>query len=102
MKGFFNFIREQGIIGLAVAFIFGTAVTKLVTAFITDLINPILGLILGVAGGLKNAYFTLGSAKFLYGDFISSLIDFTIIAAIVYFCVKFLRLDRLDKTKSHK
>lgn len=99
MKGFINFIREQGVVGLAVGFILGGAVSKFVTAFITDLINPILGVILGMAGGLKDAYFSIGSVKFMYGDFISSLIDFVVVAAVVYFGVKAFKLDRLDKKK---
>lgn len=100
MKGFINFIREQGVVGLAVGFILGGAVSKFVTAFITDLINPILGVILGIAGGLKDAYFSIGSVKFMYGDFLSSLIDFIVVAAVVYFAVKILKLDRLDQKKS--
>lgn len=99
MKGFLNFIREQGVVGLAVGFILGGAVSKFVTAFITDLINPILGLILGMAGGLKDAYFSIGTIKFMYGDFVSSLIDFAVIAFVVYFSVHGLKLDRLDKKK---
>lgn len=100
MKGFVDFIREQGVIGLAVGFLLGGAVSKFVTAFITDLINPILGVILGMASGLKEAYFTIGTVKFMYGDFISSFIDFIIIALVVYFGVRALKLDRLDKKKS--
>jgi large conductance mechanosensitive channel len=100
MKGFLDFIRERGVVGLAVGFILGGAVSKFVTAFITDLINPILGVILGMAGGLKEAYFTIGTVKFMYGDFISSFIDFLVICLVVYFGVRILKLDRLDKKKS--
>lgn len=100
MKGFLNFVREQGVVGLAVGFILGGAVSKFVTAFITDLINPILGVILGMAGGLKDAYFSIGTVKFLYGDFISSLIDFVVVSLVVYFGVRVLKLDRLDKKKT--
>jgi large conductance mechanosensitive channel len=99
MKGFINFIREQGVVGLAVGFLLGGAVSKFVTAFITDLINPIIGVILGMAGGLKEAYFNIGTVKFMYGDFISSLIDFIVICLVVYFSVRILKLDRLDKKK---
>ncbi|MFA6007583.1 MAG: MscL family protein [Candidatus Shapirobacteria bacterium] len=102
MKGFLNFIREQGVVGLAVGFILGGAVAKFVTAFITDLISPILGVILGMAGGLKDASLNIGPVKLFYGDFISSFIDFLVIASVVYFGVKLLHLDRLDKPKSSK
>ena len=99
MKGFINFILEQGAVGLAVGFILGGAVSKVVTAIVADLVNPILGMLLGVVGGLKESSFQLGSAKILYGDLISTAIDFAVIALVVYFGVKLLRLDKLDKKK---
>ncbi len=100
MKGFLDFIREQGVVGLAVGFILGGAVSKLVTAIITDIVNPILGLALGMTAGLKEASLDIGSAKILYGDLISVFIDFTVIAFVVYFGVKLLKLDKLDKKKN--
>jgi large conductance mechanosensitive channel len=99
MKGFINFVREQGVIGLAVGFILGGAVSKVVSALVTDIINPILGLIIGAAGELKTASITIGSAKILYGDLISVLIDFLIISLVVYYGVKGLGLEKLDKKK---
>jgi large conductance mechanosensitive channel len=100
MKGFLNFIREQGVVGLAVGFVLGGAVAKFVTAFINDLISPIIGVILGMAGGLKDASLNIGPVKLFYGDFISSFIDFTVIALVVYFGVRILKLDKIDKKKS--
>ena len=99
MKGFIDFIREQGVVGLAVGFILGGAVSKVVSAVITDLVNPLLGLALGTVGGLKTAAFNLGSAAILYGDMISVLIDFIVVALVVYFGVKIIGLDKLDKKK---
>jgi large conductance mechanosensitive channel len=99
MKGFLEFIREQSVVGLAVGFLLGGAVAKLVASFVTDIINPIIGLITGAAGDLKNASFQIGPASIMYGKFISSLIDFIIIAFVVYFVVKGLKLDKLDKKK---
>jgi large conductance mechanosensitive channel len=99
MKGFLNFIREQGVVGLAVGFILGGAVSKVVTAIVTDLINPVLGLALGAVGGLKNASFGIGSARVMYGDFVSVFIDFIVVALVVYFGVTLLKLDKLDKKK---
>lgn len=97
MKGFLDFIREQGVVGLAVGFILGGAVSKLVSAVVTDIINPILGAFLGSLGGLKNAYLSIYNTKIMYGDLLSVLIDFIIIASVVYFGVKKLGLDKLDK-----
>lgn len=97
--GFMDFIREQGVVGLAVGFILGAAVAKVVSSLVNDIINPLVGLALGSADGLKAASFKVGSATIAYGDFLSTLIDFAIVAAVVYFGVKLLRLDRLDKKK---
>jgi large conductance mechanosensitive channel len=99
MKGFMNFIREQGVVGLAVGFILGGAVSKVVTALITDVINPLIGLAIGKTAGLQTASFKVGAAKILYGDFLSVFIDFIVIALVVYFGVKLLGLNKLDKKK---
>jgi len=102
MKGFLNFVREQGVVGLAVGFLLGGAVSKLVTALITDIVNPLLGIILGLAGNFKEASWTIGGSTLMWGNFVSSLIDFGVIAAIVYFGVHGLGLDKLDKPKDKK
>ncbi len=93
MQGFLEFIRKQGVVGLAVGFLLGGAVSKMVTALVTDLVNPILGLILGVTAGLKDAKWQVASAVIPWGDFVASLIDFIVIAAVVYYGVKALGLD---------
>lgn len=100
LVGFMDFVREQGVLGLAVAFMLGGAISKVVTSLVNDLINPLLGIVLGAAGNLKDAYFTLGPAKFMWGNFVNSLIDFIVIACVVYFGVKKLGLDKLDKKKA--
>ena len=99
MRGFLEFIRERGVIGLAVGFILGGAIAKLVTAFVNDLVNPVVGIFLGKVGGLKAVYFQFAGVKVMWGDFVASLIDFLILALVVYISVKALRLDRLDKKK---
>ncbi len=97
LAGFMDFIRKQGVVGLAVGFILGGAVSKVVSALVTDIISPILGLVLGAAEGLKTASLKLGSAELMWGDFLSVLIDFLVIALVVYYGVKALKLDQLDK-----
>ncbi|MFA5532423.1 MAG: MscL family protein [Candidatus Shapirobacteria bacterium] len=99
MKGFIEFIKSQGVIGLAVGFIMGASITKLITSFVTDIINPLVGLLLGSIGDLKNVYFQIGSTKIFFGSFISSIIDFIIIALIVYFGVKILGINKSKKSK---
>ncbi len=99
MKNFMNFVREQGVVGLAVGFILGGAVSKLVTSMVADLVNPLLGILLGKAQGLTTYTFMLSGAEVRLGSFLSSLIDFIVIAAIVYIGVKKLGLDKMDKKK---
>lgn len=99
MRGFLNFIREQGVIGLAVGFLLGGAVSKLVASLISDIINPFLSLLMGFAGNFKDAYITMGSSKLMWGNFVSTLIDLLIVSAIVYYGVHGLGLDKIDKPK---
>lgn len=98
--GFMDFIREQGVVGLAVGFILGGAVAKLVSSLVADIINPIVGQLLGAGGGLKTATLKFGQVTIAYGNFLVTLIDFAIVAAVVYFGVKILKLDKLDKKKA--
>jgi large conductance mechanosensitive channel len=100
MKGFINFVREQGVVGLAVGFILGGAISKVVTALVTDIINPIIGLAVGSVGGLKTASFHIGSANIMYGDMLSVIIDFLVVALVVYYGVKIIGLEKLDKKKA--
>ncbi len=98
MGGFMDFIREQGVVGLAVGFILGGAVSKIVSSLVDNVVNPLIGIILGKVN-LADMMLTVGSAQLKYGMFISTLVDFLIIAAVVYFGVKALGLDKLDKKK---
>lgn len=99
MKGFINFVREQGVVGLAVGFILGGAVSKVVASLVNDIINPVIGVLLGAAGGLKNASLAIGSVKLLWGNFLATGIDLMIVALVVYYGVKLIGLDKLDKKK---
>ncbi|OGZ33671.1 MAG: hypothetical protein A2Y98_01925 [Candidatus Portnoybacteria bacterium RBG_19FT_COMBO_36_7] len=99
MKGFIQFIREQGVVGLAVGFILGGAVGKVVSSLVQDIIQPLLGLILGGAGGLNAASFKILETEVIYGRFLGVFIDFIIIAAVVYFMFKALKMDKLDAKK---
>lgn len=99
MKGFLQFVREQGVVGLAVGFILGGAVLKLVAALVEDIISPILALGMSNVKNLKEAYIQVGAARIMWGDFLNVLIDFVVIALVVYFGVKLLKLDKMDKKK---
>lgn len=96
MRGFVDFIRSKGVIGLAIGIIIGTVVTATVQSLVGDVINPLLGLLLD-SESLVAATVYVGDAEVRWGNFLATLLDLIIIAAVVYFGVKWLRLDKLDK-----
>lgn len=63
VQEFFDFLKTFGIIGLAIAFVVGSAASRLVTALVTDIVTPLVGLFLQETGDLKAMSFTVG--KFL-------------------------------------
>jgi large conductance mechanosensitive channel len=91
---FFDFLKTFGIIGLAIAFVIGQATSKLVTALVDDIITPFIGLFLP-AGDLKAMSFTMGKSKFVWGDLVSNVIDFLIIAFIVFLAYRQLSRFKL-------
>lgn len=95
VSGFVEFIRERGVMGLAIGFVLGSSVQKVVTALVDDIISPFINLIAGRADTLRE--FTVG--PFLVGDFFSVLVDFLILAAVVYFVFRSIGLQKLDKKK---
>ncbi len=101
MKDLIEFIRKQGVVGLAIGFIVGVAVGQVVNSLVTDLVNPVIGLIVGNRN-LDELVFHAGKATFNYGHFIGVLINFIIILAVVYFLFKVLRLERLDMEKEEE
>ena len=96
---FIDFIRSQGIVGFAIAFILGGAISALVASVVTNLVNPVLGVVLGRAKDLADSYIAFFGAKIMYGKFINDVINFLVIALVVYLGVKKLGLDKLDKPK---
>lgn len=101
--GFVEFIRTQGVVGLAIGFVIGAQAKALVDQLSLSFINPLLGLILGGTGALTSKELTIvvagREAKFLWGAFLFAVINFLILAAIIYFTFKWLKLDKLDKKK---
>jgi len=103
VSGFMAFVREQGVVGLAVGLVLGTQIKMLVDQIVISFINPFVGLILPGNGTLAEKTFSLSlsdkTADFAYGAFLSVSISFLAVAAVIYFIVKGLRLDKLDKKK---
>jgi len=99
MKEFITFIREKGVLGLAVGIILGGAVTKLVTSVVDNLISPLIGVVTGTAGNLTALTYTipLTNITFKYGALFSSIIDFVAVLAVVYFVFVKSPIHKLDK-----
>lgn len=102
--GFLDFIRTQGVVGLAVGLLLGGAVSLLVKSLIDNVIMPPVGLLLGSGDGLKGLSWTIGKAGndpavIQYGTFINDLINFLLIALVVYIVFHSLGLTKLDKKK---
>jgi large conductance mechanosensitive channel len=103
LNGFMNFVREQGVIGLAIGLALGAQVKSLVDQIVASFINPLVGLVLPGQGDLtkKTFSFTFNDkvAVFTYGNFLNVLISFIAVAAVIYFVIKGLKLDKIDKPK---
>jgi large conductance mechanosensitive channel len=102
VKEFVEFIREKGVLGLAVGIIMGGAVTKFVTSIVENIINPFLGAITGVAGNLTELTYRIPYTGIVlkWGAFLSSLIDFLAIILVIYLIFfKTPILASLDKKK---
>lgn len=99
MKGFIEFIRTQGVVGFAAGFLIGGAITDLVKSLVENIINPLLGVVLNHAKALSEVSISFWGITLKYGAFLNSFINFCVIAAVVYFVVKAIGLERLDKKK---
>lgn len=106
LQGFIDFIREQGVVGVAVGLIIGLGAKSLVDSFVASFVNPIVGFLIG-GSNLSAKYICIQYddagkcvSQIGWGAFLNQLISFVIIAFIVYFVVKILKLDKLDKKKS--
>lgn len=87
VKEFKEFISRGNMMDLAVGFIIGAAFTAIVNSLVKDLINPLIGLFIGEID-LSKLKFTIGEATFKYGSFLNAVINFLIIALVVFFLIK--------------
>lgn len=102
-SGFLNFIRTQGVVGLAVGLAIGAAAGDTVKKLVEGFINPIVQFIVGSGDKLASAHYVFEfggrQADFQWGAFVSSAISLLATAFVVYFIIHGLKLDRLDKKK---
>jgi large conductance mechanosensitive channel len=94
IKEFKAFIMRGNVVDLAIAVIIGGAFGKIVTSLVSDIIMPVIGLIIGGID-FTGLAITIGSAKVTYGNFINNIIDFLIIALVIFLMIKVI--DNLKK-----
>ncbi len=103
MKNFSNFVREQGVVGLAIGLAIGTKAGEAVSAIVDNFINPLVGILLqgttltGIESTVK-----VGSAEpvtFGWGNILQAIIVLLATAFVVYFVVDKAGLTKADRKK---
>jgi large conductance mechanosensitive channel len=84
LKGFRDFLLRGNVMDLAVAVIIGAAFTAIVTALTASIINPLLGAVIGKPN-FDYLILHIHGGEVKYGTFITALINFVLIAGVVYF-----------------
>lgn len=101
-SGFIGFIREQGVIGLAVGLAIGAAAGDTVKKLVEGFINPVVQFLVG-SSTLTDAVWRVElwgrTADFKWGAFVSSAITLLATALVIYIIIHFFKLDKLDKKK---
>ncbi len=87
IKEFKNFVLRGNVLDLAVAVIIGAAFSKIVGSLVTDIITPLIGLVMGGVD-FSGLSITVGDAVVTWGLFVQSIIDFLVIAFVVFLIVK--------------
>ncbi len=107
MKKFFEefkkFISKGNVMDMAVGIIIGGAFTSIVSSLVNDIINPILGLFGGVNFD-QLAWNITGDVTLYYGKFITAVVNFLIMALIVFLLVKLMNkaMTRFQKEEAPK
>ncbi|MEO8403329.1 MAG: large conductance mechanosensitive channel protein MscL [Chitinophagaceae bacterium] len=96
LKEFKEFAMKGNIVDLAVAVIIGGAFGKIVTALTDSIIMPIISLVIG-KGGVSDIKFTIGHTVFPVGVFLQAIIDFILIAFVLFAIIK--TMNSMQKKK---
>lgn len=97
VKEFREFLREYKVTGLAVAFIIGVAATTLVQSLVNNVVMPIITPFIP-GGAWQTATFSMGPIVIGWGAFLGALINFIVIAFVVFLIAKFiLREEKVSK-----
>ena len=87
VKEFQEFISRGNVIELAVGLAMGVAFTAIVNSLVNDIIMPIVGMLLG-GRDFTSLTFAVGDATFAYGNFIQAVINFLVIALVLFWIIK--------------
>lgn len=86
-EDFKTFLKEYKVVTVAIAFVMGAAVNDLVKSFVNNIFMPLLSP-LNTDGTWKTASYMIGSIEILWGPFVASLLEFIILAVVVFLVVK--------------
>ena len=84
---FKKFALRGNVIDLAVGVIIGAAFGKIVSSLVADLIMPLVGILIGGVH-YEDLVFQVGAAQITYGKFIENVVDFVVIALVIFLLVK--------------
>ena len=87
IKEFLGFLKEYNVVALAIAFIMGVAATSLIKSLVDTIIMPVITPFIP-GGAWKTATFALGPIVIGWGAFLGELINFVIIALVVFLIAK--------------
>ncbi len=87
LEEFKKFAMRGNVMDLAIGVIIGGAFGKIVASFVGDVLMPLIGLLLGGID-FSGLAFTIGKAVVKYGAFLQSVVDFLIIAFVIFLMVK--------------
>lgn len=93
IQEFKEFLNEYKVMGLAVAFIIGIALTALVQSLVNNIIMPVVTPFMP-AGGWETATFNIGPIALGWGAFLAAVIDFVIIALVVFAIAKYMMKEQ--------
>jgi large conductance mechanosensitive channel len=87
LKEFREFAIRGNVMDLAVAVIIGGAFGKIITSLVNDVLMPVIGLVMGGVN-FSELSITVGAAVIKWGAFVQSIIDFLIIAFVIFLLVR--------------
>jgi len=97
LEDFLKFLKEYGIVGLAIAFVMGTAAKDMVSALVQDIIMPVVGVFLP-GEDWETVVYSLGGAQFQIGHLLGAIIDFIIIAFLIYAFMRYvMKKEKVEK-----